>query len=218
MIQIVNKHIPVDSLDGKLVSGESRIEQEIFAIPWFVNVDMSQLSYTIKLKSMETNEAVTDSLDKIGTNPNGDRLLRWEITEKFTRGSGRHRLEINGISVDGETKYRAVSSPFTIVKGLGSGPAFPSKTEAEVMLDAAARYAAQADIAAQRAKEQADRAEKIAEDVGGIDFETDDTLSLENGILSVNTANTVERDNKLPVTSAAVHETVGNIEILLGTI
>ena len=70
MIQIVNKHIPVDSLDGKLVSGESRIEQEIFAIPWFVNVDMSQLSYTIKLKSMETNEVVTDSLDKIGTTTN----------------------------------------------------------------------------------------------------------------------------------------------------
>ena len=86
------------------------------------------------------------------------------------------------------------------------------------MLEAAAKYAAQADIAAQRAKEEADRAEKIAEDAGGIDFETDETLSLENGILSVNTANTVERDNKLPVTSAAVHETVGNIEILLGTI
>ena len=36
--------------------------------------------------------------------------------------------------------------------------------------------------------------------------------------LSVDTADSVERDNTLPITSAAVHTTVGNIEILLGTI
>lgn len=36
--------------------------------------------------------------------------------------------------------------------------------------------------------------------------------------LSVDTADTVEKDNTLPVTSAAVAATVGNIEVLLGTI
>lgn len=36
--------------------------------------------------------------------------------------------------------------------------------------------------------------------------------------LSVDTANQVEQDNTLPVTSAAVAATVGNIEVLLGTI
>lgn len=54
--------------------------------------------------------------------------------------------------------------------------------------------------------------------VEGMKFDTDETLALENGILSVNTADKVEQDNTLPVTSAAVHVTVGNIETLLGTI
>ena len=54
--------------------------------------------------------------------------------------------------------------------------------------------------------------------VEGIKFETDETLSLEKGILSVNTADKPEQDNTLPITSAAVHTTVGNIEVLLGTI
>lgn len=52
----------------------------------------------------------------------------------------------------------------------------------------------------------------------GVNFTTDKTLKLEDGVLSVNTAEAVEEDNTLPITSAAVHTTVGNIEILLGTI
>ena len=53
---------------------------------------------------------------------------------------------------------------------------------------------------------------------GGVQFTTDETLSLKDGILSVNTAQEPEPDNTLPITSAAVHTTVGNIEILLQTI
>ncbi len=53
---------------------------------------------------------------------------------------------------------------------------------------------------------------------GGVDFETDATLTLENGVLSVNTADAVEANNTLPITSAAVNETVGNINALLATI
>lgn len=52
----------------------------------------------------------------------------------------------------------------------------------------------------------------------GVDFETDATLKLENGILSVNTTNDMEQDNTLPITSAGVFATVGNIEALLKTI
>lgn len=52
----------------------------------------------------------------------------------------------------------------------------------------------------------------------GVYFETDATLSLENGVLSVNTADAPERDNTLPITSAAVFESVGNINALLETI
>lgn len=48
---------------------------------------------------------------------------------------------------------------------------------------------------------------------GGISFTTNETLSLsESNVLSVNTADKVEQGNKLPVTSAAVYETVGLIE------
>lgn len=52
----------------------------------------------------------------------------------------------------------------------------------------------------------------------GVQFETDETLTLKDGVLSVNTADAVEEDNSLPITSAAVHTTVGNIEVLLKTI
>lgn len=53
---------------------------------------------------------------------------------------------------------------------------------------------------------------------GGVQFETDETLSLKDGILGVNTAKAVEKDNTLPITSAAVFAEVGNINALLETI
>ena len=53
---------------------------------------------------------------------------------------------------------------------------------------------------------------------GGINFETDNTLILKDGILSVNTTDDMEKDNTLPITSAGVYATVGNIEALLKTI
>lgn len=53
---------------------------------------------------------------------------------------------------------------------------------------------------------------------GGVQFETDETLTLKNGILSVNTTDRMEQDNTLPMTSAGVFATVGNIEALLKTI
>lgn len=43
-------------------------------------------------------------------------------------------------------------------------------------------------------------------------------LDLNTNTLSVDTATEVEADNTKPITAAAVHETVGNIEALLGTI
>ena len=51
----------------------------------------------------------------------------------------------------------------------------------------------------------------------GVDFVTDETLTLEDGVLRVNTATEVG-DQTLPITAAAVNITVGNIEVLLGTI
>ena len=52
----------------------------------------------------------------------------------------------------------------------------------------------------------------------GTNFETDETLRFVEGKLSVNTADSVEADNSLPITSAAVYTTVGNIDSILKTI
>ena len=49
-------------------------------------------------------------------------------------------------------------------------------------------------------------------------FITDNTLTLKNGVLKVNTASVAEKDNTLPITSAAVEVIVGNIGALLRTI
>ena len=65
----------------------------------------------------------------------------------------------------------------------------------------------------------AELVKKLIPDSGGnVDFEVNETLKLENGILSVNTTNNMEQDNTLPITSAGVFATVGNIEALLKTI
>ena len=53
---------------------------------------------------------------------------------------------------------------------------------------------------------------------GGTAFEVDETLSLKDGILSINTTDVSEEGNKLPVTSAAVQASIGNIDALLQTI
>ena len=53
---------------------------------------------------------------------------------------------------------------------------------------------------------------------GGTSFETDETLYFRDGILGVNTAHEPDPDNTLPITSAAVAQTVGNINAILKTI
>lgn len=65
---------------------------------------------------------------------------------------------------------------------------------------------------------EADFEEVQTVNTGGVAFQTDETLKLENGILSVNTTDEMEKDNTLPITSAGVYATVGNIEALLKTI
>lgn len=57
---------------------------------------------------------------------------------------------------------------------------------------------------------------------GGTSFTTDDTLSLESGVLSVNTTDAVEENNTNPITSKGVYayikSTVGTIEESLSDI
>ena len=53
---------------------------------------------------------------------------------------------------------------------------------------------------------------------GGGAFQIGHGLLLEDNVLSVNVVNGAEQDNTLPITSAAVYTTVGNIDSLLQTI
>jgi hypothetical protein len=53
---------------------------------------------------------------------------------------------------------------------------------------------------------------------GGISFTTDESLTLKDGVLSVNVEDAAETDNTLPISSAAVATAVGDIEVLLKTI
>lgn len=60
--------------------------------------------------------------------------------------------------------------------------------------------------------------EEIAGMVDATNFVTDHTLSLIEGVLSVNTAKSTLENNTLPITAAAVHTQLGNIDALLNTI
>lgn len=76
----------------------------------------------------------------------------------------------------------------------------------------------EADFSEDEQEIDADFGEVQIVETGGVAFQTDETLKLENGILSVNTTDLMEQDNTLPITSAGVYATVGNIEALLKTI
>lgn len=76
-------------------------------------------------------------------------------------------------------------------------------------------------------KEYADSGEKLPEGLelpiaseetlGGI--KVGKNLQIDkNGVLTVKTADNVEKDNTLPITSAAVHTEIGNIEVLLAAL
>lgn len=53
---------------------------------------------------------------------------------------------------------------------------------------------------------------------GGTSYQIGAGLKVEEGVLMVDTAGTVEEDNTLPVTSAAVYVELGNVEALLANI
>lgn len=83
---------------------------------------------------------------------------------------------------------------------------FPGDTEPREIVDAKARE----DIS------------KLSEEITVLEkkalFTTDKSLTLKDGVLSVNTTDNAEEDNTLPISSAGVHTQIGNIEVLLKTI
>lgn len=155
-------------------------------------------------------------------------VLTWHIGDADVAIPGRGRYEIQ--MADAQTRLLGKSQTGSVYvdKALTCGDGTPP--------EAAQSWVAQVLEAADRAEDAADRAEEAGSGVSeeqiadavkkyfeenpssGTYFETDETLRLENGTLSVNTADVVEEDNTLPVTSAAVYTEVGNINALLATI
>ena len=59
---------------------------------------------------------------------------------------------------------------------------------------------------------------KLGGSGGGPSYQIGDGLKVVEGVLMVDTAEAVERDNTKPVTSGAVYMQLGNVEALLKTI
>lgn len=132
-------------------------------------------------------------------------ILFWDVNLADTAVAGRGAVEVVGLA-DGIKKIARVDTlvRFSATAEPGEAPD-PEQPWVDKVLDAAER----AEAAAKRAE---------AAEGGGVAFEVDETLTLANGILSVNTAESVEQDNTLPVTSAAVYNEFSVINALLKTI
>lgn len=72
--------------------------------------------------------------------------------------------------------------------------------------------------AVERAEAAAKRAEAAGGGGGGVDFTTDETLTLENGVLSVNTTDAAVSDDPRPITAQGVYNEFAVLNALLKTI
>jgi len=142
----------------------------------------------------------------------GEIEIPWEVLEE----PGHIQIGVYGIE-SGRNRPTLWSEMIPVYNGAEQAdPSTPHATtpwqDAVEFMGSAVEIAGQA---ADRAEAAAQRAEEAG---GGVQFETDETLSLENGVLSVNRATDAEPDNTLPITSAAVYAEIGNINVLLETI
>ena len=173
--------------------------------------------------------------------PDGD-IVRWTITSGDVEIAGEGEAQIILTNKDDvELRSRVVKTKISAsLSGTEVEAPPPEQNWVGVVLQAAEKAKKQADRAEQIAndmsggvvtgavrydaeqtltEEEKARARKNIGADTGVNFTTDATLTLsEDGILSVNTADEVEKDNTLPVTSAAVYTEVGNINALLATI
>lgn len=122
-------------------------------------------------------------------------------------------------TLDGESAQTIESQAFAVERRAKPDGYVYTETEVQRYADLDKRIQALEDApaASQEDLEKA-VAEYLEKNPQGVQFTTDDTLTLIDGVLSVNTAEEAELDNTLPITSAAVALTVGNIAELLKTI
>lgn len=127
-------------------------------------------------------------------------IVYWEVTDTDTQPPGTGRVELMGTTAAGRKLSGSTATRIkdTIAATTQDPPLAPPKwveTVQEMLRQSGGSGGG-----------------------GGTAFRTDETLSYNSGVLSVNTAKTMEKDNTLPITSAAVYTEVGNINALLETI
>lgn len=132
---------------------------------------------------------------------------------KGTQGAAVRHTNIIGVyipeSLSGDAQWPTVPSEFTQVEqniiALNNNPPKPGENGFWMIYNPDTGEYEESDI-------------PLPEGGGGMGYEIGHGLKVTGNTLEVDTAEEVEQDNTLPITSAAVYTTVGNIEILLGTI
>lgn len=213
-----------------LVQGDHNSERYTFEIPRIIEGhDMSlcnriEVHYdNVSKDKKETNEGFYVTVDAVTTD---DTLtFSWIISGNATRLAGTLKFWVTFRCIDdtGEIVYSWGTDVFKGVKVIANN--CNTDTVIETFPDVLEKWKQDVldDIGAGISPEDISKAvydylqEHPVE--GGVNFTTDATLVMsDDGVLSVNTTNNMEQDNTLPITSAGVFTTVGNIEALLKTI
>lgn len=228
------KHLPQVIPVG--VQTESGVEAVGFDVkPWLNEFDGLQLSVW-PTRPGESAAYPAAHVELVGT------VLYWYPNETDTAISGTGKVELLGLTAD-RRKLSGWCDTMIRPTSLATTQEAPEAARPWVdeVLGAAEEAKKQADRAEQIANdmsggvvtgavrydaeqtltdEEKARARKNIGADTGVNFTTDKTLTLDpdTQVLSVNTADDVEQDNTLPVTSAAVYVEVGNINALLETI
>ena len=164
-----------------------------------------------------------------------DGALIWKVTRSDTYIAGRGECVVH--MVDSKGRVGKSKTMTTVIENSATGeetqePPEAAKPWVDEVLEAAGevkkglsdpyngmiRYDQKQELTAEQRRQARENIGAGTGGGGGVSFETDKTLTLEDGILRVNTADRMEEDNTLPITSAAVFTEVGNINALLATI
>lgn len=180
-----------------------------------------------------------DSAYQAQSHMEGDVLV-WDVTDSDTMRCGKGKVIIMGTLPSGERKLSATRNTAIFPSVPMRRDWYPPENQQPWFVTAleATRQAQKAQKGAEKAADKypkiganghwflwdVDQEKYVDSGVNasgggsGTTFAVDETLSLENGVLSVNRAEAVEKDNTLPITAAAVYTEVGNINALLATI
>lgn len=208
---------PSDGYMLIVMQGDHNSERCTFKLPRYIEQhDMSECN-RVKLHYINvgtgSNEQYADvvDMDDFGIDPDDEDtvICTWLITRNATQFAGTISilLEYQCVNEDGSIPYEwntDIYSGITVKKSMDNS---------EQVIE---RHS---DVLEQWRIKIIEAIASGGSSSGGTSFKPGDNLELdENGVLKVKVADKVEEDNTLPITSAAVHVHVGNIEALLETI